>query len=485
MMTIPRHRGCTDLSGVLFAILMLAAGSVWAMPEDAQINSLLRDHVDAHRSSPGIVVGVFDRGQRRLFAHGDDGRGNPVHADSLFEIGSITKVFTALLLAERVVAGEVKLDTTLGELLGERAAELDAAVAAITVEAIASHGSGLPRLADHGAMFWRTVFRLGDPYRGSSVEELYLALANIDGPSLEGAGSFGYSNFGYAVLGNVLAVDSGQDYASLLRQRVLGDLDLHLELDDATRIRQVDGHRANGRPASAWTLDAYAPAGALQGSVNALLDFAEQQLRRPSAADELIREPLLPFSTQPARAMGMGWVLQGVGAETLYWHNGGTGGFRSFIGMLPERDVAVVVLSNSSREVDSMGMHLLGIADAPQAQSSGAIWIAGTILAMLLAPLNLLLALWRQRIRPLSGWQMLTAMTSALFVLTLFSKLGAWREIPYLLWWASTAVSLSAAVVLLSNSRQLVWRDGSRARRLAEQFYLLLLIALLVPVFGI
>lgn len=250
-------------------------------------------------------------------------------ADTVFEVGSLTKGLTGMVLADAVARREMRLDTAAGDIVPEWAA---APFGSITLRKLCTHTSGLPRLPRSGRLLLRTMlFVLWglDPYRGVAPRRV-LELAAIQ--PLQGRGQYRYSNLGGAVAGQLLARATGTDYATLLRDRILTPLRM-----DATAVAHPGctappGRSARGRTLQPWILDGYAPAGGVVSTVGDLARLANAVLEgrapRGSALEALAMGP-----PGPHRPMGMFWMVEpGAGAaERMVWHNGQTGGHTSFM----------------------------------------------------------------------------------------------------------------------------------------------------------
>ncbi|MFF8382264.1 serine hydrolase domain-containing protein [Streptomyces kanasensis] len=288
-------------------------------------------------------------------------------ADTLFEIGSVTKVFTALCLARLAVAGTVDLDEPLAALLPEDAVVPSRGGAEISLRHLAMHTSGLPRLPK--GMFLRLLLRPGtpDPYAGCTARVLLRGLARTRLDARPGE-RFQYSNLGAGLLGLALARRAGTDYASLVRREICAPLGLvdtvvTVEADRADRLAR--GHDGDRRPVPPWNLADLAGAGGLRSTATDLVAFVRAQWDGPSGpladAVRLTREAEHP--TGPSSWAHLGWVGHrpdpGQGGHPQIWHNGGTGGFSSFVGFGPERRTAVVVLANTRTSVDAAASGLL------------------------------------------------------------------------------------------------------------------------------
>ena len=334
-----------------------------ASPSDERVRQIITDRIDTHRQSVGIVVGIVDPAGTRVVSHGRlaTGDSRPLNGNTIFEIGSVTKVFTALLLADAVQRGEVALTDPVAKYLPATVKVPQRNGRAITLQDLATHTSGLPRLPSN-----LTPQDAADPYADYTVAQMYAFLSTYDLPRDIGS-QFEYSNFGVGLLGHVLALRAGMDYETLVRTRILQPLGMtntSITLSPAARAKLAVGHNAALEPVKNWELSTLAGAGALRSDATDMLTFLR-------ATMGLTTSPLAPAvatllkdrrpAGNPAMDIGLGWmVMKPAGAE-LVWHNGGTGGYRSFVGYNASTRVGVVVLSNTNTPagVDDIGFHLL------------------------------------------------------------------------------------------------------------------------------
>jgi len=346
------------------------ASSNTQFPSDAEIKRILVERIDQQRQSLGIVVGTFGAAGRRIIAHGQFGafHARPVDGDTVFEIGSITKVFTALLLAEMAGRGEVGLDEPVASYLPADVAVPERDGRQITLADLVTHTSGLPRLPDNFAPADEE-----NPYADYTVEQLHAFLSGYILPRDIGS-QYEYSNLAMGLLGHALALRAGKDYGSLVRERILAPLGMSSTADAVLgdmKHRLANGHGHTLAPVSCWDLPTLAGAGALLSTANDLLNFLEMLLgARTSPLSSALATTL---ATRRPMGLGtdetgLGWVISGSGDDQMIWHNGGTGGYRSFLGFLPAKGMGVVALSNTSTEVgvDDIGAHLLN-RDSPLA----------------------------------------------------------------------------------------------------------------------
>jgi D-alanyl-D-alanine-carboxypeptidase/D-alanyl-D-alanine-endopeptidase len=329
-----------------------------------EIEPLVAELLVRHaRRHVGVAVGVLRGGRTWVVGSGTAGLGgpSPPDASTIFEIGSVTKVFTATLLAAMVEEGLLALDDPVQRYLPP-GVKLPARGRAITLGDLATHTAGLPRLP-HG-FFLRSVRHRRNPYAWFTVDDLYSGLPATR-LRREPGGRPRYSNLGYGLLGQVLAVRAGCGYDQLVQERIcrpLGLADTSVSVPASARDRFAQGHNRRGRPVPHWDLPALAGAGALRSTVADLLAFLRLQLGDGDQA--LARAAALTHASRVRRrgaSVGLGWTrwpLLGTEHELLF-HNGGTGGFRSFVGFVPATHTAVAVLSNSVRSVDALGFRIL------------------------------------------------------------------------------------------------------------------------------
>ncbi|MCE4555888.1 beta-lactamase family protein [Pelomonas cellulosilytica] len=334
----------------------LTTGSLaLTLPTQAAADDL-QPLLDARLKQDGVALaaGRLDAGQAR-FA-GAAKVGPPPDADSPFEIGSITKTFTALLLADAVVRRELALTDAVEAALPDGLRLRDSVDQPIRWVDLATHRSGLPRVASN-----MRPANAGDPYADYDWAALRLFLKGWQ-PQVPRDSRFEYSNLGFGLLGHALALRQGTDYATLLTRRVLQPLRLEGHIGFA-RPALLQGHDAQGMPVPAWHFQsAAAGAGALHGSARGLLRYAEVAMGRDNgplreAFDRCLRRHA--DGAAPINPIGLAWLLAPLNGRTLFNHDGGTGGFSSSLWLDPSRGRAAVVLANAQVPVGDLALHLL------------------------------------------------------------------------------------------------------------------------------
>jgi CubicO group peptidase (beta-lactamase class C family) len=345
------------------------------LPSDSAVRAMLTARVqtfpDTGKHGEGIVVGLLDPGgRRRIIAVGVD-------STSVFEIGSITKIFTASVLADMVDRGEVRLDDPVAKYLPPTVRVPSRNGRQITLLDLATQVSGLPRmpanLTPHDSM---------NPYADYSVQQLYAFLSGYELPRDVGA-AYEYSNLGVGLLGHALALKAGMRYEELVRRRILAPLGMRetaITLTPAMRAHLAPGHDDEGHVVPNWDLPTLAGAGALRSTTADMLVYLMANL--DSTAKPLGRVLQQTHggrqaTDNPNVRIGLAWHILSRPVGNLVWHNGGTGGYRTFTGFDPVRRIGVVVLSNVNVSVDDIGLHLLdetyALRQAPPRRSEVAV----------------------------------------------------------------------------------------------------------------
>jgi serine-type D-Ala-D-Ala carboxypeptidase/endopeptidase len=358
-------------AGLLAALTALAGAQIRpsppaiGFPTDTEIRKILADRVDALAGQDdgiGIVVGMIGPKGRRVISYGHFSQGDPrqVNSYSIFEIGSVSKVFTALLLADMVQKGEVALADPVAKYLPSGVKIPGRNGRSITLLDLATHTSGLPFMPDELPIY-------SDPAANHSDPRLYGFLARYQLTRDPGA-EWEYSNLGYWLLGEALAFRSGMDYATLLQTRVTAPLKMKntaITLSPELKANLAVGHDAVLHAAPSFdSVSIYAAmpaAGGLVSTVNDMLEFLsvsmgyEHSTLASSAATLLSTKRPINGSNEQA----LGWEVVGKGDGQLIMHEGSTWGYASYVAWDPATREGVVVLSNQLTSVADIGRHLL------------------------------------------------------------------------------------------------------------------------------
>lgn len=304
-----------------------------------------------NRKNLGVVVGIWQRDRSCIFCYSktDTASSLPHDSKTLFEIGSLTKVFTTTLLASLVAEGQVNYDDPVCELLPE----LSKVPPEITLLRLATHTSGLPRLPNN--LIWSQFKNPKNPYKAYQVAELYSYLARYKHNS-KTFGKINYSNLGMGLLGHILAEKIGISYEQVIINCICNPLDLpdtRITLTKEQQARLAPGHLSNGKPTSNWDLPTLAGAGALRSTAKDLLKFIAANIDTSNTEIGKIFEATHELRVTGSRdsrfiGVGLGWFINQLVSthDKYYWHNGATGGYRTYMSFVKEKKVGVVVLSN-------------------------------------------------------------------------------------------------------------------------------------------
>ncbi len=316
----------------------------------------------------GLVVGLYDAGRREVYGFGKGPGGAAPDGRSLFELGTLTRVYTGLLLADAIQRREVDLEAQVAEYLPPGVTVPTRDQATITLRHLALHSSGLPPLPPGVA-----GAPPGNPFAGYDEEALYRDLARTQLVFAPGA-AIQVSSYGTGLLGFAVGRKIGTGYRRALEARVLGPLELRdtgFAVPAAAAARRMIGTDDDLAAVPHWTWDALAGAGGLVSSARDQLKLIEAELDAAAGGKNLpLRNPMR-LSQEPqldqgagSENAGLGWAID---RDGRYWHGGGSGGFRAFVGFDPKTKRGVVALaSTASPLVDRLGRALFELfAEAP------------------------------------------------------------------------------------------------------------------------
>lgn len=308
------------------------------------MDELVRERFGPVAGKVSGVVAVVAGCDEHVFALGSMGS-RPRPREDCWEIGSITKAFTGMLLAEMTLRGEVQLDDPVGLHLPsgvqERLPPLDRQP---TLEDLATHHAGFRSIP----LSWLIRLRGPDPYARLTAAMVFDAL----GPKTRRPkrSRFRYSNFGMGLLGHILERVAGQPYGPLVQERVLDPFRLAGTGVGtcASGSGLVQGFR-RGKPTPPWTFGALAACGAMRSTPSDLVRLARWVLDPPTGrVGDAMRLAMEARRNGPARDMriGLGWMIRSRPTGDVVWHNGGTYGASSFFAVDRRRSVAVIALGN-------------------------------------------------------------------------------------------------------------------------------------------
>ncbi len=441
-----------------------------------EIQRILDKRVSDHVVKGIAVALILPNGETRFVAAGDSGNASrpKIDEDTIFEIGSITKTFTATLLAQMVARGEVSLNDPLRKFAPEGVQMQMPGTGDATLEQLSTHTSGLPRLpVNVQFMKWR-LLDWSNPYAHYSKSMLW---ANAATETLDNAkkGKADYSNYGVALLGDALGNRAGTTWQVLVQEQITKPLKMSAT-DTVTapdfRERLAFGTEANFNRVRHWDSLSMGACGALRSSTRDMATYIRAQRDGTLAGARVTHEVRAKISER--HSSGLGWVITRKDDDEIIWHNGGTAGFRSFTGFSKKSGIAVVVLANTAADVDDIGFHILNSKNA-LASAPPFPWLSAAIFMVLI--LMLLASAWLARLGPATLNGVFIAkkrfgpsplhskkdvaywLFSSLTVIVVLHLFAPWQIIGDTGRWIVWAIVGVSIVAMIWRARALPWRD--------------------------
>jgi D-alanyl-D-alanine-carboxypeptidase/D-alanyl-D-alanine-endopeptidase len=309
--------------------------------------------------NPSIVVGLIKDGNVAYYTFGKTKEGgSKVDEHSIYEIGSISKTFTGILLADQINKGKMKADDPVQLYLPSTALMPRYEGVNITLGQLSDHTSSLTRLPTNF-----TPANALDPYADYSITLMYEYLSTHTLRRPVGS-EYEYSNIAVGLLGHVLGLHTGMSFEELMRVVITNPLGMNatvVKADDNMKKHLAIGH-ANGVEVPNWDLGAIPGAGGIRSSLRDMIVYIKANMTYDASA--LSKAMQLSHEGRHTKAgngtgVGLGWHITPGGTGNLIWHNGGTGGYRTFAGFDKGANIGVVVMTNSDQSVDDIGFHLL------------------------------------------------------------------------------------------------------------------------------
>ncbi len=310
----------------------------------------------------GLAIGVIKNGKVFTQCYGYAQKEKKIlwQPNDVFEIGSISKVFTATLAQAAVNRGSLQWADKLEKFYPN--AKKDAT----NLQQLVTHTSGYPRLAN----FFIDKMKLEEnPYSTLSQKDLEEYIANPTEKKLPNNANYEYSNIGSGILGNVLEKASKNSYEQLLQSEICSKLNLkHTStlINDATNY--VQGYNEVGGANSLWDFPIFAGAGAIKSNLIDMVLFMQSFFDNKSNLFATHKQCMHPLSNFAQGKMATGWhvesTLKFLGMPDIIWHNGGTGGFSTYIGVLPKKQAALfIVVNKSTDKLDALAIKLMTSLD--------------------------------------------------------------------------------------------------------------------------
>ncbi|WP_299291196.1 serine hydrolase [uncultured Mucilaginibacter sp.] len=325
---------------------------------EKEIDAVVRTYIQKP-NTVGLSVGVFCAGKNSIYYYGETAKGNGKlpDANTIFEIGSITKTFTATLLAYFVDQGKIKLTDPITKYLPDFAAE-NVLLKEVSILMLSNHTSGLAPLPDN---FETGNFNPINPYQNYTRNQLFAYLKTCKLISKPGE-VYAYSNMAVGLLGIILERISGQTYEAMVKTIICKPLNLESTKEYLLSNQKehfVKVYNTDGNETLTWDFDALQACGSLRSTANDLLKYANANMKVEnndlSKAFQLTHQ--ITFNKNPK--VGLGWHIMNINGDEYLWHNGGTGGSRSFLAFNSVKKTAIVILSNSAESVDPVGVGII------------------------------------------------------------------------------------------------------------------------------
>ncbi|MDZ7680371.1 MAG: serine hydrolase [Fodinibius sp.] len=365
IISILKRIGMKQLAQLTAALLVLLMASLSvANAQPAALDSVEENISQRITDGPmvGVAVGyIHPDGEVSYLTKGNltsTGSQN-VTPESVFKIASVTKVFTALALAKLIDERSITLESKAESLLGPEFSLPTYEGKEITLQHLVSHTSGLPRLPGNLQMKDPQ-----NPYTHYSKSKLQRFLADYKLTRAPGS-SFQYSNLGMAIVGHILEEQYDLNYGEVIKKTITDPLNMSytgIDLATVDSTVRTHGHH-QGDPVPYWNFPAVEAMGGLHSSIVDLTRFVNAHLRVNSPIADIastVKQPIFDVQHSGKRIdkVGMGWLLT-TQQDSIWWHNGGTGGYSSFVGFNAETGAGVAVLGNARSSVDDIGLHLL------------------------------------------------------------------------------------------------------------------------------
>lgn len=352
------------LSGILFQPIQRVI-KYSSVNKDTSIDEIIKPYM-SEKNNVGVAIGIIEgrksNEQKFCFGKTAKDKDKKINNETIFEIGSISKVFTTTILADMYLNKELDLEDSVSKYLpkmDDKSLEYNGRK--VNFIDLATHTSGLPRLPED---LGKTVTNQLDPYAKYTKENLFNYVSEYKLKSEPGK-TYEYSNLGMGLVGDILANIEKTSYENLLTKHITKKLSMKntgINFSKKQVMNFATGHDELGEVVPMWNFSSMAGAGAIKSDLNNMMTFLSSNMG-------LVRNNPLQKAMNLAHKMkfnnkdfelGLGWHISHLDTgDKVIWHNGGTGGFRSFIGFIEDKKIGVVILSNSATSVDVPAMLIL------------------------------------------------------------------------------------------------------------------------------
>ncbi|MCW8929101.1 MAG: beta-lactamase family protein [Gammaproteobacteria bacterium] len=308
-----------------------------------------------------IVLGVYKDSEVLIKGYGQENPGK----STIFQIAFVSKLFTASLLSILCEEKVVKMESTLGELIGKEY-PLSPEAKQVTLHQLVTHTAGFPKVPK--ALMDIVTQKVGkdnlldNPYSHIKFSDVLNYLETTEGK--QKPGKFEYSNFGMGLLGHVLEIVTGKDLENIAKEKLLKPLSMtrtSIQLSTEMKDALIQGYSSSVKEAKLWTFGALFGAGAFYSNVDDMMKFIIANIENKASITEVLKsmQQLSKDSTSTIGWMQPGYIEKFFGNETIVWHNGMVGGYASYIAIDQQKKIGVVVLTNKAIDVTMLGIMLI------------------------------------------------------------------------------------------------------------------------------
>ena len=326
---------------------------------DPEVEQEIKNRIEKGVNA-GIVVGIIDESGTHYYSYGVKSlkTNEPVDENSVFEIGSISKTFTAILLADNVLKGKMSLKDPVQKYLPENVTAPIKNDKQILLLHIANHTSALPRMPDNFE-----PANPANPYVDYTEKRMYDFLNNCKLGRDIGS-EYEYSNYAMALLGHILATNSNMGYEELILQKIAAPLDMRntrVVLTENMKKNLASGHSGNQQVEN-WDLGILAGAGGIRSTAVDMLKYVAANMgkNRKDIYPAMEFTHKSTWEVSEKTKVGLSWhISQLDNGKEVIAHSGATGGYQAYAGFIKGGNKGVVVLTNSSSTVSDIGRRLL------------------------------------------------------------------------------------------------------------------------------
>ena len=328
--------------------------------DETTVNELANAYI-SKKVNAGLAVGIINKGNVSTYFYGVVKKGSDVKPDknTEFEIGSISKTFTAIALLEMQEQGLLNVEDPISKFIPKDIKIPTYDGKEITLESLVTQNSSLPRMPDN---FNITVKDPENPYADYTVKDLYNFLDNYKLTRPIGS-EYEYSNLGFGLLGHILAQKAGTTYEEVIKKEILNNLgmnDTAIKLSPNQMKRLAKAYNEKGNQVKNWDFDVLAGCGAIKSTLNDMVKYLKANISPPqSILGKAIQESHIVKYEEKNFSQASGWIILNIADKDVIFHNGGTGGFISFLGFFKGTETGVIILSNSAVSVDELGIKIL------------------------------------------------------------------------------------------------------------------------------